>query len=473
MPARALCPTAGSRSLAAQATGDLGHQTQSHQTAATHRASTPLARRALARPTRCGVELFSGCGGLALGIARAGFDHRLLVEWNEHACGTLAINTPDSLADTSRRATRGHARESTHWPLRGGDVRAIEWRAIRTSGSLGVDLVDATAELDLLAGGPPCQPFSSAGSKRGHDDPRDMWPEAIRAVRELTPRAFLFENVPGLLSPRCAPYLRWIVASLRHPQCTRQSNEAHDAHLERLDRSRSALRYIVGVFLVNAADFGAAQQRRRVVVAGLRREPGAPEQALTAPVPTHSRDALLWEQWISGEYWQRHGLCAPKCGPEDPRDAAWVDALRASDKRPSALPWITTRDALAGLGEPDGDNQHDAQAGAKVYRNHTGSALDLPAKVLKAGDHGVPGGENMLIRDDGTPRYFSVREAARLQGFPDSWRFNGRRGECMRQLGNAVPVPLAHALGDWIHEALSERDRLALRAQKVARKGTA
>ncbi|MCB4344889.1 DNA cytosine methyltransferase [Burkholderia vietnamiensis] len=428
------------------------------------------------------IELFSGCGGLALGIARAGFEHRLLVEWNAHACATLNANatngngvaaTTAHAADRAAHADRqdGASAIDARWLVARGDVRAIDWTAARDSlsgvasaASLagGASLTDpGLADLDLIAGGPPCQPFSSAGLGRAHDDPRDMWPEAIRSVRELAPRAFLFENVQGFLRPRFAPYLSWIIESLRRPLCARRPGETHAEHLARLARSRSALRYDVGVFAVNAADFGAAQQRRRVVVAGIRREPGAPERLLAAPTPTHSREALLWDQWIAGDYWRRHAIRAPKTGPADARDAAWVAAQRIRgiepQLRPAVIPWRTTRDAIAGLGEPNGQNQHVFQAGAKVYANHTGSALDLPAKALKAGAHGVPGGENMLIGDDGTPRYFSVREAARLQGFHDAWQFEGPRSEGMRQLGNAVPVQLSEALGRWIAGALEQR----------------
>ena len=83
------------------------------------------------------------------------------------------------------------------------------------------------------------------------------------------------------------------------------------------------------------------------------------------------------------------------------------------------------------------------QLGARSYPGHTGSPLDAPAKTLKAGGHGVPGGENMLVRDDGSVRYFSVRESARLQTFPDGYELQGSWSEAMRQLGNAVPVTLA------------------------------
>ena len=112
---------------------------------------------------------------------------------------------------------------------------------------------------------------------------------------------------------------------------------------------------------------------------------------------------------------------------------------------PAGKRWMTVRDALRGLGQPTGENNHVFQPGARVYKGHTGSPLDQPAKALKAGDHGVPGGENMMVRDDGSVRYFTIREAARLQGLPDS----------MRQLGNAVPVELAQAVGGWMHHILS------------------
>lgn len=93
--------------------------------------------------------------------------------------------------------------------------------------------------------------------------------------------------------------------------------------------------------------------------------------------------------------------------------------------------------------------------GARIYKGHTGSPLDEPAKTLKAGDHGVPGGENMVAFPDGSVRYFTIRESARLQSFPDSYVFPGSWTESMRQLGNAVPVKLAHMLGQSIGKALS------------------
>ena len=378
------------------------------------------------------VELFSGCGGLALGTARAGFEHIKMVEWNADACATLEFNRASGIE---------HVRD---WPFVQGDVREIEWSKIRT-------------RLDLVAGGPPCQPFSIGGKHGGEFDARDMWPEAIRAVRDLRPRAFLFENVRGLTRPAFADYLNWITAYLRAPSVTRGRGEARSKHVRRL--SAADAEYEVLVLRVNAADFGAAQKRHRVVVAGVRRDLGI---SLAPPVPTHSRERLLWDKWVTGEYWERHGMRAPASGPAE-SDLKNIERLRTGGVAPQSLAWRTVRDALVGLGEPDDRHNHVFQDGAKVYAGHTGSPLDEPAKALKAGDHGVPGGENMMVRDDGTVRYFTVREAARLQGLPDDWAFPSSWSESMRQLGNAVPVELASAVGEWMKSTL-ERTRRSRRA---------
>lgn len=382
------------------------------------------------------VELFSGCGGLALGIARAGFKHAKLVEWNADACATLALNQTNGVE---------YVRD---WPFTRGDVRAVDWS-------------DVNGEIALVAGGPPCQPFSIGGKHKGNGDSRDMWPEAIRAVRELHPRAFLFENVRGLARPAFAGYLAWIKAHLAVPGVGRWEEEDHASHLARLSDSMGRADYDVIVLKVNAADYGAAQKRHRVVVAGVRKDLGI---ALEPPAPTHSREALLWDQWISGEYWKRHGMPTPKSGPTSDADRRAVAKLRADGKPPAESAWRTVRDAIAGLGAPDGRNNHVFQDGARVYPGHTGSPLDEPAKALKAGDHGVPGGENMMVRDDGTVRYFTVREAARLQGMPDDWVFSSSWTESMRQLGNAVPVELARSLGEWVARSLDGDKRLRIAA---------
>lgn len=355
------------------------------------------------------VELFSGCGGLALGLSRAGFRHELMAEWNQDAVDTVLHNRARGIEHIA------------DWPISKNDVRAIDWREF--------------AGADLVAGGPPCQPFSIGGKHRGDDDHRDMWPQAIRAVREIRPRGFIFENVRGLTRPKFAPYLKSIVDGLANPA--------------------SNLHYEVRILQVNAADFGAAQKRHRVVIAGVRSD------VLIKPLPeldvTHSRERLLWDQFVTGDYWAEHGL--PIAIQDfDQIDANAVMRLRKGNVQPETLRWVTVRDRLLGLGVPDGKNNHTLQPGAKSYKGHTGSPLDRPAKALKAGDHGVPGGENMMVLPMGGVRYFSTREAARLQGLPDDYEFPRSWTESMRQLGNAVPCELAEAIGKWMIGNLEAAD---------------
>ena len=139
-----------------------------------------------------------------------------------------------------------------------------------------------------------------------------------------------------------------------------------------------------------------------------------------------------------------------------------IERLRGLDLPPTRQAWKTVRDALVGLTDPEiseGDAlNHRFQPGARSYAGHTGSPLDLPAKTLKAGDHGVPGGENMMVRADGSIRYFSVRESARLQTFPDGYAFHGSWTEAMRQLGNAVPMTLGHRVAASVAEHLLNED---------------
>lgn len=362
-----------------------------------------------------GAELFAGCGGLALGMSRAGFEHALMAEFDADAVGTVLFNKNRGLE---------HVRS---WPIVLQDVREIEWARFQ-------------GKLTIISGGPPCQPFGIGGKKRGNTDKRDMWPEAIRAVREASPDAFMFENVRNLAGPRFRGYLEWIIRYLECPQEKQRCNECYDTHRARLSSSGKQ-DYRVTWQVVNAADYGAPQIRHRVLIFGTRVGLDVSPEPMR---PTHSRDRLLWDQYVTGDYWIRHGLKKRKT-PASEKDFARVNHLKRLTSPPPGLPWVTVRDAIVGLGEPDGMQNHVFQPGARIYPGHTGSPLDLPAKALKAGDHGVPGGENMMIRDDGTVRYFTLREAARLVGLPDDYIFPRSWSESMRQLGNAVPAQLSEA----------------------------
>lgn len=369
------------------------------------------------------IELFAGGGGLLLGTSLAGFDHLAAVEWDHDCCRTLRAN-----------------RDAGH-PLMGGvpviesDVRAVDWSF-------------APDELDLLAGGPPCQPFSLGGLARAALDPRDMFPAYTRTLARLKPRAFIVENVKGLTRASFHDYYEYILLRLRHPLVTAREGETWREHAERLSRELTAgvhdeLRYEVVPTVVDAADYGVGQHRHRVIMVGFRSD----VQAQWAfPKPTHSGAALLAAQ-RDGRYWAWHGM-----GPGTP--------LARGGGDPSLRPWRTVRDALDGLPEPGvgGLSGHEPRYGAKAYAGHTGSVLDEPSKAIKAGVHGVPGGENMMRFSDGSVRYYTVREAARIQGFPDGYRFEGSWGVALRQIGNAVPVELARVVASSVATALREDD---------------
>jgi DNA (cytosine-5)-methyltransferase 1 len=394
------------------------------------------------------VELFAGAGGLGMGLSAAGFEPEMVVEWDSHSCRTLRDNKARRVQQVAK------------WNIVEGDARELKYNTVR-------------GEIALVSGGPPCQPFSIGGKHKGQADERNMWPEAARAVRELAPRAFMFENVRGLLRTAFAPYLSYVLMQLRFPEIDPGEGELWEDHAARLrsaedpQAASQGLRYQVSVHPVDAADYGAPQKRRRVIIIGFRADESA---QWIPPGPTHSQDALLWDQWVSGEYWKRHGISARKRPQMPDSVGAAVARLRVRGQRPESQAWRTVRDAIGDLGEPAQTKpktaNHKYQPGARSYAGHTGCLLDNPAKALKAGAHGVPGGENMLARADGSVRYFSVREAARLQGFPDEYEFPATVawGETMRQLGNAVPTQLAEAFGCAIADTLRAGQKARRRA---------
>jgi DNA (cytosine-5)-methyltransferase 1 len=197
------------------------------------------------------IELFAGAGGMALGVERAGFRHAALVEFDHHACETLRRNRPE-------------------WPVLETDVRDVDFNKYRG--------------IDLLTGGAPCQPFSSAGKRLLDEDPRNMFPEVLSAIRRSGPRALLLENVSGMLMAEAREYFDNVVAQINR------------------------LGYETSWKRVNCADHGVPQRRERVFIVGFHRSLGI---RWTWPAPTHSLDALLHAQWDDGSYWREHRLTEP------------------------------------------------------------------------------------------------------------------------------------------------------------------
>lgn len=374
-----------------------------------------------------GVELFAGGGGLLLGSAMAGVEHVLAAEWDRWACQTLRENR-----DAGYPLVAG-------LDVYEGDVRDINWGTA------------VTGDVDVVSGGPPCQPFSMGGRARAADDPRDMFPAMTSAIEALAPRAFIVENVKGLTRQAFHDYFSFIRLRLTYPTVRAHAGESWTDHYERLQRVHTSggsrdLEYRVVDTVINAADYGVPQHRHRVLLVGFRSDV---EAGWSFPSPTHSGAALRAAQ-DSGEYWDRYSV------PE--RDRHPVARPGRGDA--SLLPWRTVRDAIGGMPHPTeggvhGWLDHRLQPGARSYPGHTGSPIDEPSKALKAGGHGVPGGENMIRFPDGGVRYYSVREAARIQTFPDGYALHGAWGEAMRQIGNAVPVRLARVVSESVVEHLA------------------
>ena len=383
------------------------------------------------------IELFAGAGGLGLGFSLNDVGHKAVVEWDRYACDTLRNNKRNGVEPVA------------HWAdVTEGDVRNFSYAGFEG--------------LDLVTGGPPCQPFSMGGKARGFLDDRDMFPQAVRAVREVRPRAFVFENVRGLTRASFYNYFSYVQLQLEFPNLKAKPKEEWLAHLARLEKHKTKggkSEYHVVARLVNAANYGVPQKRERVFIVGFRADIHRP---WTFPGETHSLDALLRDQWVTGEYWERLRV-AKKNRPALPlRMDKKLAMLRDADPATLLQPWRTVRDAISDLPDPEKRpnaelvQAHRFQPGARTYPGHTGSPLDEPAKALKAGDHGVPGGENMLRRPDGSVRYFTVRECARIQTFPDEFIFAGTWTETMRQLGNAVPVKLAQRVAGSVCEQLRQ-----------------
>jgi len=368
---------------------------------------------------RC-LELFSGAGGLAKGLELSGFEHLAFVEFNNHACRSLSENF--------------QAQNIFH-----GDIRDYDFTSL--------------SGVDLVAGGPPCQPFSLGGKHQAHSDTRDMFPYAIEAISRLSPKAVIFENVKGLLRQTFREYFEYIILRLSFPSLEKAKGQSWEDHLGTLRRTPSkqydGVKYNITFGLINAADYGVPQTRERVVIVGIRSDL---ECIWKFPKPTHSERRLVWEQDISGQYWERHQIRRPEkvCAAHVVHNQLFA---------PDLLPWVTVRDALQHVPEPldkHGIIDHIFRDGARTYPGHTGSHIDWPAKTIKAGDHGVPGGENMLRYENGNVRYFTVHEAKLLQTFPSDFVISGPWGEALRQIGNAVPVRLARILGQSVIEALEQ-----------------
>ena len=387
-----------------------------------------------ARPT-VDVNLCAGAGGLALGLTQAGFAPSELYDQNKSCCETLRHNIAKDSNILNGRVFEG-------------DLKQVEW-------------VPGSQSIRLLAAGVPCQPFSLGGNHRGHHDNRNLFPNILEAVRLLRPQAVLIENVRGLNRQAHYPYLDYILDQLRYPDVTQRPGDTWKSHADRLLQHshgrHSNPDYNVVSSVFNAADFGVAQIRHRLFIVAT--DISLPEYKF--PTPTHSKWQLQFEQ-ATGYYWASRSLHAPPIHRRTLPNIGDAAAL---------LPWVTVRDAINSLPHPDPKesqscNNHWTIAGARRYPGHTGSSLDQPSKTLKAGVHGLPGGENMMVLDDGSVRYYTLREMARLQSFPDTHYFLGARSNVVRQIGNAVPCTLAYQVAKPLRQLFDGKSKTQKKDQR-------
>lgn len=329
----------------------------------------PLASESVERLTS--IEICAGAGGQALGLEQAGFAHEAVVEMDFWAASTLRRN----------RAQK--------WKVIGPNSREDSREGMPGD----VHIFDATpwlGKIHLLAGGVPCPPFSMAGKQLGADDERDLFPQALRLVRECEPEAVMLENVRGLLSPKFDDYRERILTELDH------------------------LGYEADWKLFYASDFGVPQSRPRSILVALRR---AAWSAFAWPSPSPSSAPTVGKalhSLMSANGWEGAG--------------AW---RRTADKVAPTLVGGSKKH-----GGPDLGPTRAKREWAKLGVDGKGLADSAPEAKF-----------------EGMPR-LTVEMTARLQGFPRSWKFEGRKTAAYRQVGNAFPPPVAKAIGLEIASAL-------------------
>ncbi|CAN5835252.1 DNA cytosine methyltransferase [soil metagenome] len=372
-------------------------------------------RHKMARPQV--VELFSGTGGFTLGSYRAGFQTALAVEIDPMLGSSYSRNFPGAL-------------------LLEGDVTRLS--AVPTLRMLGMD----PGEIAGIVGGPPCQGFSDIGH-RNPDDPRNgLVAEFFRWVRAIRPPFYVMENVPGLLS-------------------------ADFAHILRRELVRTRGYTVVGPMIVDAAEYGAATRRRRVIVIGYRRGAVRPvdQAAITAArLPTQNvraaiadlsspAEAVLGDD---GHHWGSYRVgVAPSSYAERAREVP-PDGLGSENARNAAREARTSGFQVTRHTRPVLERWTDLKQGSKDEISKAQRlSWDRPAPTLRAGT-GPDRGSFQAVRPihPVEPRVITVREAARVQGFPDWFEFHTSMWHSFRMIGNSVSPYVAEAVLGALRERL-------------------
>lgn len=390
--------------------------------------------------TLTSMDLFAGAGGLTEGLEAAGLTCLWANEVEPIYADTFRANHPDAIVET-------------------GDIRTIDANEVRSR--LGLDV----GELDLLAGGPPCQGFSVNAPSRSTDDPRNhLFRQYLRFVDTFQPKAILIENVPGLISFNGGETLDSIIAAL------------------------TQLGYASDVRILYAPHYGVPQTRWRTFIIGLRQTTLPPT---VFPLPTHSAPARV--NFTST--WQGRTLVTPSNSLNLSAFTTVQDAIGdlpplsngeigAPEKPYTAEPANWYQKLMRGRNNTLTDHEAPRLSRINMERlSHIpigGNWTDIPRDLLPRGmqraritDHTKrygrprPDGLASTILTKCDPhwgayfhpeqdRAFTIREAARLQSFPDHYSFTGSRSDRYAQVGNAVPPLLARAVGTSILQAMRE-----------------
>ncbi|WP_421365837.1 DNA cytosine methyltransferase [Agrobacterium tumefaciens] len=318
------------------------------------------------------VELCAGAGGMSLGLERGGFEHVGLFEIDPDAAATLRTNRPD-------------------WTVIQDDIRTIDFTPYRT------------LEIDLVAGGLPCQPYSIEGHGRGKDDPRDLFPDAIRIVSEIKPKAFLFENVEGFLHGK------------------------HSDHVAAILKGFRKAGYQTEIHRIQAGDFGVPQVRRRILLIGLRQDiadafrmpPKFPDRRMN--VGDALVDLMAAEGWDGAHDWARQRREQP-----------------VLDRNGDVVAY--------------GAQASTVVTGSGKRRHNEQDALRAKGYDTTVSPERAPTAEE-ASKPDFVPS-LTLRMKARLQDFDDGWQFVGGKQATAKQIGNAVPPKLAQAVGMSLYSAI-------------------
>lgn len=389
-------------------------------------------------PQFTSVEICAGAGGQAIGLHQAGFRHLALVEIDPHAGRTLTENVASQ---------PGWKWEKQYCDLLLKDVKDFE-----PDDDLLKSAVWRDRELDLLAGGVPCPPFSHAGRQLGKADERDLFPEMLELVVKLQPRAVMIENVRGIMDPKFSEYREWITGQL-------------EGGFPDQSGAPRGPRYELGEWgVLEASKFGVPQLRPRAILVAFR-EDVIKDLKYEWPSPTHDEvvpvvealDATMrerYEAYSRGPYAERARAAHQR----------WIDKA-GSRHRELLGKGGGIAPTLVGGSKKHGGADLGPSRAKEAWKKLGVSGLGVANDPDICRNKGTEGRD--LFGSDGP--MLTVQQAAIIQGFPPEWRFTGGKTACYRQVGNAFPPPVAAAVGTSIIqvlEAARERDESRKRASR-------